>query len=88
MNKHLLKANKIASKALGLFESAVKGLEEANEVLKKGSKVAEGNVLEINQDIIKLEEEKVEAKMVVQQHDMEILKNSKTIDKLRELIGA
>lgn len=84
---HLIKADKIAKKALGLFDMAVKGLEEANELLQKGAELTRTEIVNINQEIVTLEDKVEDAKQLVIQHEDTITKNLKKIERIREIFG-
>ena len=87
MSVHIVKANKLAKKALGLFDMAIKGLEKANEVLTKGAVKAECEVADLLQDKKKLEEKVVLAEERISAHDDAFVKNLRKIEKLKELFG-
>lgn len=84
---HLLKADKIAKKALGLFEMAIKGLEEANQVLQRGAEATRTEVVNINQQIVNLEDKVKDAEQVIVKHEEGISKNLKKIEKLKDIFG-
>lgn len=87
MDVHLIKAEKIAKKALGLFEMAIKGLEETNQVLEKGAEATRTEVVNINQQITDLESKVEDAKKVITQHEEGISKNLRKIEKLKDIFG-
>jgi len=87
MDIHVIKATKLAKKALGLFDMAIKGLEEANKVLIKGTQKVEGEIADLLQDKTKIEDKVAYAGKRIDAHEQEFVKNAKKIEKLKELFG-
>lgn len=82
--KHLDKSQKLATKAMSLFDSAIKGLEKANEVLLEGTKAKTAEYVNISVAIEKLEDKQAVINSEIEEHNKAFNGNLISIQKLKE----
>lgn len=84
MGKHFSKSQKLANRALSLFDSAIKGLEKANEELLKGTKAKTDEYVNLSIAIEKIEDKQAVINGEIEDHNKAFNENLVSIKKLKE----